>query len=711
MRMTFVRPILSIALAVIACVSRAGPELERLQPEPQQSVAARLTAELITRYNYKALPLDKTMSAAIYDHYLKALDPQRVFFLQSDIDMMNAERLKLADAIMQQDLRIPFAMFNLYRERASERLAAAQERSGEQFDFSVHESFKPQREEAPWARSTEELDQIWQQRIKNERLRLRLVGESETTIADTLRKSYAAAMTDIERETSSDAFELFMNAYTMAVDPHSNYMGPRSAEDFDVQMSLSLVGIGATMAEKDGFNTVEELNAKGPAKLSGKLHVGDRLVGVAQAVGQPFVDVRGKRLDETVSLVRGAVGSTVVLDILPVGVPRDGKHVTVELRRQKVSLDEEGARKSLVTVEGSTGPRRIGVITLPSFYRDVGAQMGGDKNFKSASADMIKLIGELKAEKADGILVDLRNNGGGSVLEAVAVTGLFTGKGPVLQERDAKGKVVVNEETRHQAVWTGPVGVLINRNSASASEIFAAAIQDYGRGVVIGERSFGKGTVQTTVDLDHLVEHKTPLFGEVKMTIAQFFRINGGTTQLHGVLPDVDLAIPTDGRPWGESGFDNPLPYSSVKPAEYTPSDAVRRLFPTLQARSEARRASDGAYTRFKQSLAQEAQLRKSNVLSLNEDERRRQRAQADSHAAVIAAARVEPEDHADLDDPARALPAAKPAHDAPDVLLAEAVKIVGDETELVLKARLDARAIEARTPTTAAPAAGAHEL
>jgi carboxyl-terminal processing protease len=498
-----------------------------------------------------------------------------------------------------------------------------------------------------------------------------------------------------------------MNAYTMAVDPHSNYMVPRSAEEFDVQMSLSLVGIGATMTERNGYNTVEDLNAKGPAKLSGKLHIGDRLVGVAQAAGQPFVDVRGKRIDETVSLVRGKIGSTVVLDVLPAGLPTDGKHVVVALTRQKVSLDDEGAKKSLVTVEGSAGPRRIGVITLPSFYRDVGAQMGGEKNFKSASADVAKLIGELKADKADGILVDLRNNGGGSVLEAVALTGLFTGKGPVLQERDAKGKVVVNAETVHPAIWTGPVGVLINRNSASASEIFAAAIQDYGRGVVIGERSFGKGTVQTTVDLDNLVEQKTPLLGEVKMTIAQFFRINGGTTQLHGVLPDVDLAIPTDGRPWGESGFSNPLPWMSVKPAEYTASDAVRRLFPTLQARSEARLATDREYGKLKKTLAQQAQTRKSNVLSLNEAERRRQQKQEGSHAAVIAAAGVEADDRADLDDPARALPTASAPVNAPDVLLAEAVKIVGDETDLVLKARIEARAADAHKATSG----GAHEL
>ncbi|MEC5215505.1 carboxyl-terminal processing protease [Actimicrobium sp. GrIS 1.19] len=695
MRITLV---ITLATQALFCSAESAPA--PLLPLPQHAQAAHLSAELLEHFHYTGQPLDAAMSGKIFDRYLKTLDPERLFLLQGDVDEMSKDREKLGAAIMSNDLTIPFAMFNVYAQRASERVATVRALIKPGFDFTVRESYQINREKAPWPKTDAEANELWRKRVKNEWLRLKLAGEPAARIAVKLDKRYENDLREVGRIKSNDAFETFMNAYTMAIDPHTNYMAPGTAQDFDISMRLSLVGIGATMAEKDGFNTVIELIAGGPAAASGKVNVGDRIVGVGQGKGAPMTNTQGLRLDETVTLVRGAAGSTVVLDILPAGTATDGAHKTISLVRKKVDLEDEAAKKTLLTVQDAGVTRRIGVITLPTFYRDFEGEQRKDPHFRSASGDVARLLAEFKTDKADGVLIDLRNNGGGSLAEAVALTALFTGKGPVLQQRDAKGNVVVDSDTSTNVAWSGPVAVLINRNSASASEVFAAAIQDYGRGVVIGERSFGKGTVQTTISLDELVKQPVPQFGELKMTIAQFFRINGGTTQLRGVTPDIDFFSASNDADWGEDKFDNAVPWMRVTPASYVANGALKAVIPTLAKRSQRRVQSDTELNLIKAEQDQATFQRKKNLVSLNEADRRQERTllsaalepKAGGKPGLpttpggAAKAHAEPDDGLEPGerDLASELAARSKHKTEKDVLLNEAAHVVSDEVDLM---------------------------
>jgi carboxyl-terminal processing protease len=470
--------------------------------------------------------------------------------------------------------------------------------------------------------------------VKNDWLRLKLAGKDDKSIRETLDKRYEGYQSRLKKLNNEDVFQMFMNAYATAIEPHTNYLGPRSAENFDIMMRLSLDGIGAVLQSRDDYTVIREVVPGGPADKSGKLKVGDRIVGVAQGNG-PFTDVMGWRIDDVVQLVRGERNSTVRLDVLPGDAGPDGKHVTIPLVRQKISMEEQSAKKQIIEVKEGGVKRRIGVVSLPTFYQDFDARRKGDKDFKSATRDVQRILGELKKEKVDNVLIDLRNNGGGSLIEAVELTGLFIDKGPVVQQRTAEGRVEVESDTNAGLAWDGPMGVLINRGSASASEIFAAAIQDYGRGIVIGEPSFGKGTVQTLINLDRFSQNEKMKYGELKMTIAQFFRINGGTTQLRGVTPDIKLPVTSDTENFGESSYDNALPWVQIKPATYLPSGDLKELVGPLQKRHDARIAKDKEFQEIEQDIAEALKLRKDNVISLNEAVRRKERDNQESKARL----------------------------------------------------------------------------
>ncbi|GAA4017291.1 carboxy terminal-processing peptidase [Actimicrobium antarcticum] len=710
---TLAGPTASFAIAV------TGPI--RLAPSPQQSGVAHLASEVVSRFHYKALPLDAAMSGKIFNQYLKSLDGEKMYFVQADIDAMSSQRTILGAAILRENLAGPFAMFNLYTQRASERFAYARSIIKGGFDFSTQETFQPERENAAWPASKAELNTLWRKHVKNDWLRLKLAGESDQRIAETLTKRYETAQNDVKRVTTTEAFETFMNAYTMAIDPHSNYMGPRSAQEFDIAMSLSLVGIGATMSQKDGYNTVRDLVPGGPAMRSGKLEVGDRIVGVAQGTGSPMVSVQGWRLNDTIQLIRGSADTTVVLDILPADAASDGARRQISLVRKKIELEDGAAKKTMLSVVDGKVTRQIGVISLPTFYRDFEAQQRGDQNYRSMTRDVAKLLGELKTAKADGVLIDLRNNGGGSLAEAIGLTGLFTGKGPVLQQRDAKGQIVVDSETSAGAAWDGPVGVLINRGSASASEIFAAAIQDYGRGVVIGERSFGKGTVQSTINLDDLLKRSKPMLGELKMTTAQFFRINGSTTQLRGVNPDVSFPTDfgTDDR--GEAAFDNALPWVQIKPASYAASGQLKSVIPMLVTRSGTRIKADTGFRNIEEDIARFVAQKKKNDISLNETVRRKEREEQKARLTARQAVNIgsvspgvapaKPRTwlddglQADERDLAVELAAGKAKKDAKDILLQEAAHVVSDQAGLLDEQKVNAEAAVPKKPMAAKPA------
>jgi len=577
----------------------------QLKPVQQQTQAAHLSAEVLTRYHYRRVPLDDMTSSKIFDNYLKSLDGEKIFFLQSDIDQFANARTKLDDAILTEDLSVPFAIFNLYQQRAVERISYARSLLKKGFDFDKKESYQYTREKAPWAKSDEEMNDLWRKRVKNDWLRLKLAGKDDKSIVDTLSKRYDNSLNSISKVKSDDVFQNFMNAYAMAIDPHTNYFGTRASEDFDISMKLSLVGIGAVLQDKDEYTTIRELVTGGPAALSGKLKVGDRIVGVGQGENSTPTEVMGWRIDDTVALIRGAEDSVVLLDVLPAEAGPDGKHKLIPLIRKKISLEKQAAKKSIIEVKDGTTTRRIGVIALPVFYQDFGARQKGDKDYKSATRDVSRLLEDLKKDKVDSVLVDLRNNGGGSLDEAIELTGLFIDKGPVVQQRDSKGKVSVESDSNAGLAWNGPMGVLINRSSASASEIFAAAIQDYGRGVVIGEPSFGKGTVQSVVDLDQLVKNEKPKFGELKMTVAQFFRINGGTTQLRGVTPDITLPTMTNVEDFGESSYDNALPWTQIKAADYAPAGDLTTIVPMLIVSHDVRMNKDKDFQYLREDIVE----------------------------------------------------------------------------------------------------------
>ena len=670
---------ISIFLATSAqAAASAVPRSVELQPRQQQAQAALLATQLLTRYHYKAVPLDDSMSARIFDNYLKTLDPDRQYFMQSDIDQLSRFRNGLDDAIAGEDLAAPFAIFNRFTQRVSEQFAYAHSLLIRDFDFTKNESFSRERAQGSWPANEREMSDLWQKRVKNDWLVLKLTGKDDTSIREILGKRYDAAFRRIGKTRSEDAFEFFMNAYTMTIEPHTSYMGLQAAEDFDISTRLSLVGIGAVLVEKDDCATIRELVPGSPAALSGELQIGDRIVGVAQGKNSPVTDVFGWRVDDTVTLIRGEADSEVVLEVIPAGAGLDGKRRQVSIVRKKISLEDQAARKSIVPVAADGKAFRLGVIALPSFYTDFEAKEKGDPEYRSATRDIARLLGELKAERVDGVLIDLRDNGGGSLDEVIELTGLFTGKGPVVQRREADGKISVEKNTRTEALWTGPLAVLINQGSASASEIFAAAIQDYGRGPVVGEGSFGKGTIQAMISLDRIARNAEPAFGDLKMTVGQFFRLNGGATQIRGVIPDVLFPSTADKESHCEANLDNALPWEQIGAADYSPSGSLKLRIPALQARHEARVKSDVDFIALQREIAESKRQHERRQVSLNESDRRRE---------LEATRQQGTRDDDGLQEDERTLVSELAAEAArrgrKDVRLAEAVNILSDEVEL----------------------------
>jgi carboxyl-terminal processing protease len=695
------RLLFSLCLALPFAAAMAATQAPVLAPLPYEKTATLITAGLVGRYHYRPQTIDDALSQRVFDRYLKALDADRFFLLSEDVDRWAAYRDQIDDAIRSGDLAIPFAMFNLYLRRAAERFDYALKALAEEPDFKRNESYRAAREDAPWLKSTAEAEDLWRRRVKNDWLQLKLAGKADTAIRDTLRKRYERLSRRVAQMRSDDAFQIFMNAFTTSIEPHTAYSGPRQSENFDISMRLSMVGIGAVLEEKDEYPTIRELVSGGPAALSGRLAVGDRIASVAQGNDGAPVDVVGGRLDETVALIRGEPDTTVRLGVLPADAAPDSALRTVTLVRKKITLESQAAKQSILTVGSGTAAKRIGVITLPGFYEDFAARRRGERDFRSATRDVEKLLARLKEEKVDGVVIDLRNNGGGALTEAVDLTGLFIDTGPVVQQRNARGRITVGEDTQRGTAWDGPLGVLINRASASASEIFAAAIQDYGRGVIIGENSFGKGTVQSQINYAEVAGRKDEQLGDLRLTIAQFYRIDGGTTQLRGVVPDITLPSATDRNRIGESSYENPLPWEQIRAVDHDRRNGFSSIVAEVAARHEARVANDTEYRNFAARVGEVIALRARKEVSLNFAERMKDKTALDarlkalksSSEEVAAATDDEDEEGTAKDRPANAAPTnAAPTNTAPangaqakaapvkDVWLNEAAAIVADE-------------------------------
>ena len=627
---------LGLALAApLALLARADGDALPSAPTGDQATTSRLVYGLLSdsRYAYRPRALDDALSQDILKRYLEALDPGKVFLTAQDVAGFSKYATTLDDAIKSGQVDPAWAMFAVYRMRVGERIAYARGLLKGGFDFSGNERYEYDREHAPWAASGAALDTLWKQSVKNDWLRLKLAGKKPEEIRKTLDKRYANVLDGVGEIKGEDVFQSFLNAYAASIDPHTDYMTPRSAENFNMQISNSLEGIGAVLFKQDDVILIREIVPGGPAARSGKLKPGDRIVGVGQNASGEMKDVIGWRTDDAVDLIRGAANTQVRLDIVPAEAPLDSKPARVLLTRAKVRLEDARAKAETIVVPAANGEpvRRIGVIKLPGFYQDIDARRRRDSDYASATRDVARMLAQFRAQKMDGVVLDLRGNGGGSLSEAIELTGLFIDKGPVVQVRESGGRISVEDDRDAGVAWDGPLAVLINRGSASASEIVAGAIQDYGRGLIIGETSFGKGTVQNMVDLDRWPANEQARFGQVKLTIAQFFRPGGSSTQNKGVVPDVAFPTSVDAGEYGESTYDNALPWTRIAAAPHMQYGNFAGLLGKLDARHDARVAKDVEYQWWVEDVAKfRAEAAKKSV-SLNEAERRAERDKFDA--------------------------------------------------------------------------------
>lgn len=663
-------------------------EESALRPDDSQRQSTEIILHIIDAYHYKKRPLDDALSSRILDNYLEGLDPNRSFFTAADVAGFEKYRTSLDDDLRKPGLEPAFEIFRLYRTRVAERVDFALAQLGGAYDFDSDESFHFDRRKEPWANDVNALNEYWRKRVKSDALNLKIAGKSPDQINDVLKKRYTRVKTSTYQLNSGDVFQNYINAYTTAVEPHTNYFSPRTSENFDISMRLSLEGIGAVLRGDTDYTEVQSIVPGGPADLSHALKEKDKIIGVGQDTGGEMVDVIGWRLDDVVDLIRGPKGSTVRLEILPAETGTDGKSRVISLVRDKIKLEEQAAQSDVIDVPGQG---RIGVIDVPTFYSDFAAQARGDRNYTSTSRDVRRLIKDLEAKNIDGLLIDLRGNGGGSLSEALELSGLFIESGPVVQTKDAAGRIEVNGDPDPGIAYGGPLAVLVDRNSASASEIFAGAIQDYRRGIIIGEPTFGKGTVQNIVDLNRFVRNSRGDLGRLKTTIAQFYRISGGSNQYKGVEPDVVFPTAELGEDFGERSLDNALPWDKVAPARFVPASAPVSSFEEVRRRHEARIKTDKAFNLLMDELRLVRDASERTEVSLNEKKRK-----AEREALLLAQRRVENElrvaqgleplseavsleEDADEDQDGRDLSAEEKKFEPENVLLQESAHILID--------------------------------
>ncbi|QTS87875.1 carboxy terminal-processing peptidase [Ectopseudomonas khazarica] len=613
--------VLGFSALPLAAKTTPATSWDYLQPDRDQVIASLNVVELLKRHHYNKPPLNDERSIKIYDNYLKLLDPSRSYFMASDIAEFNQWRNQFDDLLKSGNLEPGFAIYRRHLTRLQERLdfALAELTKGvDKIDFSVDEDLQVDREKAPWAKDRAELDDLWRKRVKDEVLRLKIAGKETKDIQELLTKRYKNQLKRLEQTRGEDVFQAYINAFATTYDPHTTYLSPDNAENFDINMSLSLEGIGAVLQSDNEHVKVVRLVPAGPAEKSKQIAPADKIVGVAQG-NDEMVDVIGWRLDEVVKLIRGPKGSTVRLEVIPASnPPTDQTSKVVTITREAVKLEEQAAKKKVLHLKQDGRDYKLGVIELPAFYLDFKAFRAGDPNYKSTTRDVKQLIDELRAEKVDGLVIDLRNNGGGSLQEATELTSLFIEQGPTVLVRNADGRVDVLADENKGIYYNGPLAVLVNRLSASASEIFAGAMQDYHRALILGGQTFGKGTVQTIQPLNH---------GELKLTLAKFYRVSGQSTQHQGVLPDIAYPDVMHTKDIGESALPAAMPWDSIRPAIKPELDPIKPFLTQLQSKHDQRTAQDPDFLFTRASIDLSKQLMAETTVSLNEVKRRAQQA------------------------------------------------------------------------------------
>lgn len=652
------RRVLMITFTAAALACSASPKaqkmvagIDNIKPDEQQSLVTRQIVSLIENYNYKKVKVNDSISSIVLDRYIKALDPSRYYFLASDIAEFEKFRNTLDDDFKIGDLSAPFYIFNVYLKRYNDRIDYSIAQIKAKYDFSQNDTYVYDREKMPWVASNTALDELWKKRIKYELVNLKIAGTEETKNIETLTKRYQSLKSQAAKFNNQDVFQILMDSFTEAIDPHTNYFNPRRAEVFNQEMARSLEGIGATLQLENEVTKIVSIVPGSPAYKSKRLNAGDRIVAVAQGANGEFEDVIGWRIDNTVSKIKGPKGTTVRLKVIPVGQELSAKPVIITLVREKVILADQSAKKTVKTITSDGKTYKIGIIDVPAFYADFKAANAGDPNYKSTTRDVRLLIDTLKRmDKVDAIIMDLRANGGGSLNEAIDLTGLFIDKGPVVQVKDYTNNVRVSEDKDAGAVWSGPLGVMVDRLSASASEIFAGAIQDYGRGVVMGTQTYGKGTVQSTIDLNNLVDpsiltriaalfkkdakvttvsaegngvvldkNGVPQLGQINLTMAKFYRINGNSTQHKGVIPDFTFPSIYPLDKIGEDTEPSALPFDMVSVSNFKKMEDLSSLKQKLMQLHNQRMAKSSDYKILKEDIAESKQREAEIAITLNE--------------------------------------------------------------------------------------------
>jgi len=590
---------------------------EAVEPEAiHGKTAVELLQQLQTKH-YSSIEINDGFSSLLFDRYMDALDGSHLYFLKSDIDELSAYRYTLDDSLKDADVDPGFEIYNRYYRRVLERLIYAIDRVENhvsEMDFAIDESIEVDREDAPYAASVEELDEIWRKRTKNSVLSLKLTGDTDEEIAEKLAKRYRNQLSQVLKTNNRDIFQVYLSNVAKAVDPHTDYYSPRDSENFNMQLSLSLQGIGAQLTTDEEYTKVVELITGGPAERGNELQAGDRIIGIGQGSDGDIKDVVGMRLDDVVSQIRGEKGTVVRLNVIPAEAVSESSATVVSITRDTVKLEDQSAKSEVLELSYRGEDYKVGVISLPTFYFDFEAASRGEEDFKSSTRDVRALLEELKTQEVDAVVVDLRNNGGGSLSEANQLVGLFIETGPTVQIRYSgirNGFTRAFGDNDPEVAYSGPLAVLVNRTSASASEIFAGAVQDYQRGIVLGGQTFGKGTVQEIIPMD---------FGQVKVTRSKFYRISGASTQHRGVIPDITFPDFYDAYDdIGESSLDGALPWDTVRPVEYRPYYSIQAMLPQLREQHELRAEESPDFIYLLDQIERTRKYRNREQLSLNE--------------------------------------------------------------------------------------------
>ena len=626
-------------------VKSTDEDYEMLKPTATQQRVEQFVTQFLGSYHYKKFMLDDSLSSKVYDNLIEEIDGGHLYFTKADIKNFEKYRYQIDDALISGDLSIPYELFNKYRDLYKARYLYVKDRLEKPFDYNTNEKLVVSDDtDKPWAKSTKDLDKEWDKLILNQAIGLKLAGKSDSAIVSTLQNRYSQYESRVAKWRSEDVFQVYMNAFTDVIDPHTNYMNPSRADQFNIDMSQSLEGIGASLRNMDDYVMIMDIIPGGPLFKTQLANKEDYILAVAQGDDGEWQDIVGWLTDDAVKIIRGKKGTVVRLLLKAKDAPISSSPREVRIVREKIKLEEAVAAGEIMKVSADAGDSlSLGVIDIPMFYRDFdGARSGED--FQSTTRDVHYILDSLQAIGIDGVIIDLRNNGGGSLTEAIDLTGLFIPKGPVVQRRTGRGKIDVEEDNDPRVYYDGPLMILQNRYSASASEIFAGAIQDYNRGLVVGEQSFGKGTVQQLVGLDRFLKsakgasnEDDERFGQLKLTTEKFYRITGNSTQRKGVIPNIELPSPWNNEENGESSRPSALEYDEIATSKFTSQhDITNELVEKLKLDFNQRLKTDEELVMLMDEIKKYKDDKGAVEISLNYDERLKEKEEQDENSVVL---------------------------------------------------------------------------